>query len=231
MLETSGLRLIHFCLPSLLFSHFNPCVMKNLSLFLFFTFGLLLTQCTKENPHQWNKIPPNDNTGNSTPYTIDKGSSMKLDALGRISDEQGNPLKGVQVQLGGKSYTTDSRGLVQINQGDAYSRIAYIQASMDGFFPGSRTFIPQDGINRFEIMLIQKGAAKIFNANTGANLKEGQAEIVLGSGFIDASGNPYTGNVHAFMKHLSPDHPNPDKIMPSELRGANEYGESLLDND
>jgi|GEM_PF-2529418 len=206
--------------------------MKKLSLLLFVFLGLLLTQCKKENPHVWNN--PNPPTvggtgGHGITYSINKGAAITVDAFGIIQDEQGNPLSGVTITLGGKVYTSNDLGQVKISQGSAFKEIAFVKAEKAGYFPGSRTFIPQPSVNQFEIRLMQKGTPQSFQADKGAKLTNGELEVEVGEGFIDASGKAYSGQVNAFVRHLAPTDPNILSIMPGALRGADAGGEKVLE--
>lgn len=202
--------------------------MKKLSLFILLTFGLFLSQCKKEEAHNWNDpVIPGGNYG--TNYTIDKGGAMTIDAFGVIQNEQGNPLPGVTVTLGSKTYTSDQHGQVKISQGSAYANIAYLKAEMAGYFTGSRSFIPTSGVNHFAIRLMSKDGPQAFQASKGATLTKDDAEVVLGNSYVDASGNAYTGTVSAFIRHLDPEDPNILGIMPGALRGADASGEKVLE--
>lgn len=201
--------------------------MKNLSLLLLLLIGFTFSQCKKENPHVWNDPDiPGGNPG--TNYSIDKGTSISIDAFGLVRDESGSPLSGVNVTMSGKTYTSNNLGQIKISQGTAYSRFAYVQAEKSGYFKGSRVFVPQAGVNRFEITLMAKGTPEVFQSGNGAVVKTGNAEVVLGKGYKDASGNAYTGEVTAYTKYLDPEDPNINKIMPGDLRGANAQGEKIL---
>ncbi|HCS19424.1 MAG TPA: hypothetical protein DIW47_02485 [Bacteroidetes bacterium] len=201
--------------------------MKNLSLFILLVIGLSFSQCKKEDPHVWNDPDiPGGNVG--TNYSIDKGTSISIDAFGLVRDESGNPLSGVKVTMSGKTYTSNNLGQIKISQGTAYDRFAYIQAEKPGYFKGSRVFVPQPGVNRFEITLMAKGTPELFQSGNGAVVKTGNAEVVFGKAYKDGAGNAYTGEVTAYTKYLDPEDPNINKIMPGDLRGANEQGEKIL---
>jgi len=199
---------------------------------LLIAIAALITQCKKESPHVWNSpngSPGGTGGGQVTSYPINKGTSITIDAFGIILDEQGNPLSGVQVNLGSGVYTSNDLGQVKIKQGSAYKEIAYFKAQKAGFFPGSRTIIPIQGVNHFEIRLLAKGAAQVFQADKGAILNDGGLKVDVGDGFVDASGNEYTGTINAYVRHLSPDDPNILTIMPGALRGGDADGEKVLE--
>lgn len=199
--------------------------MKKLSLFSLLAIGLLLSQCRKEQILDTHTRPSGKNN-----EVIQKGGALKLDAFGKISDESGNPISGVQVTISGQNYFSDDNGIVELNDVTAHDRMAFVKAHKTGYFPGSRSFIPQQGVNRFEIMLIAKGQVHTIDARNGGIVQEGNARVEFGTHFIDANGNPYKGQVKVRMKHLSPDDPNLEKIMPGDLRGVSDDGEQLLES-
>jgi len=207
--------------------------MKKVSFLLLICMAALITQCKKESPHVWNNTngSPGGGTGGGqgTSYPISKGASIKIDAFGIILDEQGIPLSGVQVTLGSTVYTSNDLGQVKIEQGSAFKEIAFFKAQKAGFFPGSRTLIPIQGVNQFEIRLISKGTPQVFQADQGAILNDGGLQVEVGEGLVDASGNEYKGTVNAYVRHLSPDDPNILSIMPGALRGGDANGEKVLE--
>lgn len=211
---------------------FKTIAMKKISLLvLALTTALALTQCKKEKPHQWNDPGPGSGGGGNNPISLDisKGHSVKVDILGKITDQAGNNLSGVTVNISGKSYTSNDDGIFIISEASAFSRFAYLEASKDGYFKGSRTFVPAEGVNHVEIMLLSKGTPVEFNATDGVVLKKSDMEVAFGNDFVDESGNAYTGKIKAYFEYLDPNNEDVFKQMPGDLRGVDQDGEQVLE--
>ncbi|MBI1222966.1 MAG: hypothetical protein GC180_10220 [Bacteroidetes bacterium] len=205
--------------------------MKKLFLLSILASGLLLlSQCQKENPHVWNNPVPAGGVSTASKYSIEKGSSITMDAFGSILDEQGNPISGVKVTLGSREYYSNAQGQVKISQGSAFKNIAYFKAEKDGYFDGSRSFIPQNGLNQFHIIMMRKGIPQVFQANQSVKLIHENATIELDGSISDVSGNPYSGKVNAYVRYINPEDPDILKIMPGALRGADADGEKSLES-
>ncbi|MDX5320678.1 MAG: hypothetical protein LPK45_06220, partial [Bacteroidota bacterium] len=207
--------------------------MKKLSIVLLVLMAAFISQCKKENPHVWNDpIPPGGGggtVGNGILYSINKGAAVTINASGIIQDEQGNPIAGAKVTLGSQTYTSNELGQVFIENGPAFKEIAFFKAEKAGYFTGSRSIIPQAGLNQFVIRLMAKGSPQTFQANTEAHLVNGEVHVDFDGTVVDQSGKAYNGKVNAYVRHLDPEDANITEIMPGSMRGADADGEKILE--
>ena len=66
--------------------------------------------------------------------TLDLGSEIKTDFSVTIVDESGAPLNDVNIVVGDKSGSTDSKGSLTIEAATVKEKLAYITASKSGYF-------------------------------------------------------------------------------------------------
>ncbi len=89
-----------------------------------------------------------------------------------------------------------------INNAKVYDKHAYVKVNKNGYFLGSRSFYPTDGNNLVDIKLLKKTIAGSFDAASGGKVEFESVNIEMGSGFVDESGNAYTGQVNVSGWHI-----------------------------
>ncbi len=186
---------------------------------LFASFLLTFTNCTDRT----------DPVSVVTPtYEIEVGNTIQRTVTGLVVDHLNNPLGGAEVELMGKTTTTNDEGFFAFFDADVYENHAYVRVNKFGYFLGSRSFYPTNGINTVSIKLIQKKKVGSFNSASGGTLTFEGISIDIGSGFITKNGDEYNGNVTVFAKYIDPLGKDLDTEMPGSLRGIGPDGESLL---
>lgn len=189
---------------------------------LFIVFFATLQSCDKDDNNDDNN-PPDDET-----YVYDKGSAKTADFMGQIVDENGNAMSGVAVSAGNQSVATDANGVFFIENANVYENLAFIKAEKAGYFLGSRSVVPTNGVNNVRIMMLQKQQIGTFDASSGGSVNGNGITIEFQSGVVDANGNTYTGNVNVAAKYINPESDNFADYMPGNLIAADADGNKYL---
>ncbi|WP_412987441.1 carboxypeptidase-like regulatory domain-containing protein [Pontimicrobium sp. IMCC45349] len=171
----------------------------------------------------------NGSTPIETNFSENFGSQINARFLGRVINEQKEPLEGVTISVGNTITTTDAFGIFSITNASAYEKFAYITAEKDGYIKGSRALVPSESsVNQVEIMLLEKNVVATINAGetSTVNLDNGTT-VTFDGGFVSANGNTYSGTVDVILKHLDPDDENMTAMMPGMLFAQNENGNAV----
>ncbi len=142
---------------------------------------------------------------------------------GRITDELSKPLQGVLVKAGSTNVVTNINGEFTLTNVSVYDKAAFVQASKQGYFDGSRTFIAKQGGSHYvEIKMLPNQSIGTINAASGGSvtLSNGTSVTLPASAVVVASSNaPYTGTVNVSFAWIDPTSNNVDREMPGDLRG------------
>ncbi|MCP4124275.1 MAG: hypothetical protein GY751_21215, partial [Bacteroidetes bacterium] len=104
----------------------------------------------------------------------------------------------------------------------------YVKAELTGYFDGSRSFLPTDGINMVNIRMLTKQDAGSVDATTGGNVQSESVKITFtGGGFMKGS-TPYSGEVNVAMNFIDPTSDNFDEEMPGTLLGVQDGNGQVL---
>ena len=199
--------------------------MRTLKLGVLLVIGLLigtLSSCEKDEPQG---PGPDDNT-----YKFEIGSSTSASFFGSIIDENHNVVAGAAVSIGASSTVTDANGVFFIENALVNKNHAYIKVEKNGYFLGSRSLVPTDGVNKVQIMLLQKQNIGSFDASTGGTVSGNGLSIVFQDGIVDASGNAYSGTVQVAAKLIDPTSADFFDYMPGNLIGADADGGKYLES-
>jgi len=160
--------------------------------------------------------------------TANFGASIQANFIGRIVNEAGNKLKDVQVTIGNQTVMTDHNGVFVLNSASVHEKFAFIKATKNGYIQGSRALIPTpNGTNDVRITLIEKNIVATVNSGEAseASLPNG-GKVSFQGDFIDASGNPYNGQVQVSLHYLEPNQEATFTQMPGMLFGKRSDGSS-----
>jgi len=184
-----------------------------LILSLLVSFVVLFTSCKKD---------VNDNPPEENEFSENWGAMVNRDFMGKIVDENDDPLSNVQVEIGNDVTTTDANGIFIINDASVYERFAYITAKKAGYIDMSRSMVPTSGVNYADIKAMAEELVNLGMAGTDSevNLPNGTT-IKFDGAFQDENGNAYSGAVSVAVNHLSPSDPDVDKKMPGMLYAQN----------
>lgn len=165
----------------------------------------------------------------ATNFTEHFGATANKNFMGKIVDENNNPIDGVSINIGSKTATTDANGVFIIKNADVYEQFAYVTAKKVGYLNGSRSLIPTDGVNKIDIMLLYQSAAVTVSSGVTSEVAlPNGAKVKFDGNFKEASGAAYSGDVAVYMHHLSPSDNDVMKKMPGMLYAQNSNDEERL---
>ena len=184
---------------------------------------MLFTSCNKDDNGDYNN-PTDDDI-----ETLNQGSNIQRNFLGKIIDESGDPIDDATVTIGSETATTDTNGVFIINDADVKEKQAYIIAEKTGYLKGMKTTIPTEGTNIVQIVLVEEQviATVASGSDSEVNLPNGTT-VKFDGEFKDENGNAYSGNVDVIMYHLDPSNPLIEDIMPGNLQAQNEDGDERV---
>ncbi len=186
-------------------------------LFTLFVLSSLIFSCKKDDDDNSNSFLPT-------------GATLKTAVLGTIKDTDGLIVSGATVKLGTYTTITDTRGNFQFINADVPKDRMVIVASKDGFFDCVRAKRTQSGeANYINLLMEEKPAAVNIAGVAGGvvNISGGAKITFPTNAFVDASGNPYTGTVKIYARHINPGDDNFEAIVPGgDLSGINSAGQA-----
>lgn len=151
-----------------------------------------------------------------------KGRRTEGNFIGRVIDQENQPIIGATVSLGGQQQVTDDNGMVVFIGAAVYENFAYAQASANGYSNGSRVMVPT-GENSFTIKLFSLENSQRIDSSGGEIAirtdTDGEVMIHFNDGFIDENGSPYSGDVYVTANYLNPLSEDTANTMPGELYG------------
>ncbi|MEM6720706.1 MAG: astroprincin family protein [Bacteroidota bacterium] len=164
------------------------------------------------------------------------GRFVEANFIGRIIDQEDQPIQGATVSLGGQQQTTDANGIVTFLAAGVQEHFAYASVSALGYTNGSRVMVPNieaSGQNAFTIKLFRIENTQIIPATGGEVVVENEggseAFIHFNEGFMDENGNPYTDDVFVSANYLNPLDEDTANTMPGDLYGmTSNYEEVAL---
>ena len=192
--------------------------MKNFNILFIFCVLACLTSCHKDIIDRETDVTLNIP---DPPVIVD---ATKHSLLGRVIDEQGNPVQNATVFCYKVKTTTDIHGVFHFEDVlmDAFSTMIVVQKS--GYFLASHRFTPATGKYAFaEIGLIKKNKSASFLSEKGSTFKVGNAELSFaGSSIQDENGLLYNGEVYVYAHYLDPTIEKMDEFMPGALLAKTE---------
>jgi len=198
--------------------------MKKIKILLALMCVLVIWTCSEDD--NWNTDNPPIEQEQPNNFSDNFGSPMNARFIGKVINEDNNPISGVTISVGTTFTTTDTNGVFSIENASVFEKFAYIKATKDGFINGSRALVPSNGINQVTIMLLS--AEPIATINSGepsiVDLPNGTQVSFDGGGFVTLGGATYIGQVKVVLKHLNPDDSNMELQMPGMLFAENANG-------
>ncbi|PTX63482.1 uncharacterized protein UPF0560 [Kordia periserrulae] len=151
-----------------------------------------------------------------------KGRETEGNFIGRVIDDNQQPIAGAIVTLGNQQEITDANGIVVFFGAIVNENFAYAQASAAGYTNGSRVMVPT-GNDSFTIQLFSIENSQIIESSGGEvqiDTEFGEPVTVrFNGGFMDENGNPYYGAVNVSVNYLDPLAAETANTMPGELYG------------
>ena len=179
---------------------------------------IALTSCKKDE-----NDPPVTPPAN---IAFDKGSAKTASFFGTVVNESNSPVSGATVKIGNKTTTTNTDGVFFVENASVYERLAYVKIEKSGYFLGSRSLVPTNGVNNVSIKLLPKTNIGSVNATAGGQVSGNGITIDFVGGFVDAAGNPYTGTVQVAAQYIDPEANDFADIMPGNLIAVNQTNQS-----
>lgn len=135
-----------------------------------------------------------------TEFSENFGNATVADFMGKIVNENNEPLEGVTVTVGGLAGITDVNGIFSIQDANVNERFAYIKASKSGYINGSRSLVPTTGVNQVKIMLLEENIVATVNSGESgvADLPNG-VKVTFGGDYIKTDGSAYSGAVSVVL--------------------------------
>jgi hypothetical protein len=159
-----------------------------------------------------------DNPSNNSNFSSNFGNEINKDFIGRIVDENNNPISSVTIKIGSSTTLTDVNGMFIINGASVHEKFAFISAKKAGFIDGSRSLVPASGVNNVNIMLLPSAPTATVNSGAASEVSLSTGTKVNFDGaFQDENGSSYSGIVQVTLNELKPSNLNLDKIMPGML--------------
>ena len=192
--------------------------MKNIQYFLF-AIILIFSACRKDEI--------------KTDYNFDPttgGETIETRFSGQVIDEAGLPLQGAVIRLAGVEKTSNEDGVfsfqnMKINEGGQLLTI-----EKNGFFTNIKRVTPIGNTTFQRVGLIAKGAPTgDFVSTDGGIISKSNGEKITfdANSIVDESGNEYNGTVEVFTHHFNPENPFLGEMMPGDLSGKNDEGNSV----
>lgn len=145
---------------------------------------------------------------------------------GEVTDGQGAPLAGVTVTLGNQQQETDENGYFQFPQSTVDRSGALLRFSAPGYFDLTKTVMPAAAARTFVgVTMSVRTLAATLPSSAGGNATFGGASVQLpANGFVDASGQPYSGSVEVYATFLDPLLADMQRRMPGNLTALRNDG-------
>ena len=150
--------------------------------------------------------------------------------LGRVIDENSNPVSGATVRLGSNTVTTGEFGFFRFKDKVLNAAGTFVSVEMPGYFQGSDRFFPKaNKLNYTTIQLLPKTIIGTVSGADGGEVSLSSGAIVRlpAGGIVDASGQPYTDEVQVAAQWLNPKADRLGDFMPGNLQGISEAGEEM----
>lgn len=150
---------------------------------------------------------------------------LNSSVIGTVIGENNLAVEGATVSLNAQTVTTDENGVFIFRNKQMDSKKTYVTVQKEGYFPGSRTFIPfENSFSHVRIKLMSNTPnASISDATTGgeASFQNGTKLVFPDNSVVLTDGTPYTGTIHIAAQFLDPTSDDVYERMPGDLRGIN----------
>ncbi|MEX1188165.1 MAG: FISUMP domain-containing protein [Bacteroidia bacterium] len=150
------------------------------------------------------------------------GETVFRKVMGRVLDENGNPMFFAEVRIGDSLRLSDLNGVFVFESAPVYERMGYLTVNKTGYFEGSRTFVPLSGGTITEIRLLSKNPTIIFSSSEGGTVTAESVHLIFPPNVVSLNGNIYSGNVRVYVNYINPEDENFISQMPGDLWGNQE---------
>jgi hypothetical protein len=149
------------------------------------------------------------------------GAPILASFMGRVVNEQNEPIVNANVTVGSMMVITDAFGVFKITEAAVFERFAYITVEKDGYIHGSRTLIPSETtINTIKITLLKKDIVETISSGEASSVSlPNGTKVTFDGNFVTENGSAYSGLVEVVLKHLDVEDENISAMMPGMLYG------------
>lgn len=156
------------------------------------------------------------------------GVSTKRNICGKVLDENRNPIANAEVKIKNKSVLTDNNGFFIITDAEVFNNFGFAKVEKNGYIDASRSFVPNDGENKIEIIMIPENLTETIQTGVVSTVQLPNGTEVKFDGFFQNElGNEYNGNVNVSMYHLESSDEDISSKMPGMLL-ANDTNNNLV---
>jgi uncharacterized protein (TIGR02145 family) len=148
------------------------------------------------------------------------GTAIKTSVKGSVDDEYGNKVSGAIVTAGSQTVTTDIAGVFILEDIDAFEKIGYVKVEKQGYFTGSRSFVPATGGASVTIRLLSNRKSGTISASTGGKVSAEGVEVNFTPGIIVKNKVRYSGTVNVSIQYINPTSEFFEEEMPGNLYGV-----------
>ena len=157
---------------------------------------------------------------NPADFELEVGTPTTVNVIGTVVDENNNPVSDAQVVSGSITTTTNTQGIFVLENAPAFTDFGTITVKKQGYFDGSRSFIPVDGDNQVKIMMLTRNTAGSFNAGSAGPVSNEGVTVDFSGAAFSANGTAYSGTVTVSMNYIDPTDPDMEEQMPGMLIGT-----------
>ncbi len=141
------------------------------------------------------------------------GQTETTTIFGRVLDESGVPLPGVNVSAETMTAITDANGLYVIKNAVVPKGRAIVLAKKAGYFNGAKAETPgTNGATRVELSMMTNIATYTIPAVNGGKVaitgSNGASITFTGNSFLKSDGSAYSGSVKVAARYLDPKNPS-----------------------
>jgi uncharacterized protein (TIGR02145 family) len=144
--------------------------------------------------------------------------------MGTVVDENGEAVVDAVVQAGYgvEQTTTDINGVFFLDSIAVYERLGFIKVEKQGFFTGTRSFIPSAEGQRslLKVELSPRLLIGNFSSGSGGSATAGSFNVSFVPNSIVQNGQPYSGQVNVYAAVFDPTEPTFSDRMPGDLIGG-----------
>jgi hypothetical protein len=191
--------------------------MKNLQ-YILLLFGVFLLLFSCKDPEDTDPVVPIT----ENPIRPQKGN-VRTNLIGRVIDEQNNPLVGAAVKAGGRQTNTDVNGIYSLTEVTIDGDRGYIEVSKPGYFNGQRIVEPyKDKLTQVPTLkLIEKNSIGTISAASGGKVGiSGGVQIELPANAVEN----YSGVINVVASYMNPTAHDFMARVPGDLIAENEEG-------
>ncbi|QHT65224.1 carboxypeptidase regulatory-like domain-containing protein [Rhodocytophaga rosea] len=148
---------------------------------------------------------------------LQPASDITTTIAGIVLDENGIPLTNVQVEIHGKTITTNTDGNFILPNISVPGNRCVISCTKAGYFTSLRAELPiKDKVTSTRIRMMSSTTTHTINAATGgkASLANGSVVDIPANSLVTPSGSSYSGQVSMSVRYMDPTVPGFGEFVP-----------------